>query len=91
MDKNPRDQISQASWSLVEAAKDAVVTNIAAAARAAQFDIKPEQLQKLLMIAAASVEEGYHKGHRTFMKQVEGALSFASFPTLEKAKSKKKV
>jgi hypothetical protein len=89
MDKNPRDQISHASWNLLEAAKDTVTTNITAAVRAAQLDIKPEQLQKLLVLAEASVEEGYHKGHRTFMKQVETALNLLSLPSVEAAQSRK--
>jgi hypothetical protein len=90
MDKNPRDQVSQASWTLLEAAKDTTATNIMASIRAAQLDIKPDQLQKLLMIVDASIEEGYHKGHKTFMKQIEKALYVVTLPPIEAARGKKK-
>lgn len=81
MSKTPRDQIDKASWNLMESIKDAVTANVVAAAPG--LDVKGDALQKLLTIAGASVEEGFHRAHRTFSKTVEKALTEAAMPPLD--------
>lgn len=87
MSKNPRDQIDKASWLLTEGIKDAVSANIMAAAP--KLEIKGEALNRLLSIVGASIEEGYHRGHRVFGKSVDKALEEATLPPLEKVSKKK--
>jgi hypothetical protein len=73
--QNPRDLISKASWTLMEGIKDAVATNVASVAKSAQIALKGPDMEKLLMIVAASVEEGYHRGSRVFSRAVDNALA----------------
>lgn len=94
----PRDKISKSSWTLVETTKDAVVTNITNAARSQQLKIEANQVEKLLALIAASIDEGYHRGYPTFMKIVDGSLNAASeaavldatMPTLAASKTSAK-
>ena len=71
--RNPHDQISKASWTLMEGIKDAVNTNVATASRTV-LKIEPQVLVKLLAIINASVEEGFHKGSKTFSRAVAGVI-----------------
>jgi len=73
-EKNPRDMLSKASWTLMEGMKDAVSTNVTQALRASQLDIKPEEVTKLMAIINASLEEGYHRGFRSYCKVVDQAV-----------------
>lgn len=94
----PRDKISKSSWTLLEGAKDAVVANVTNAARSQQLKIEAAQVEKLLTIIAASIDEGYHRGHGTFMKVVDASLNQAAesaatdalMPPLDKKASAKK-
>jgi hypothetical protein len=94
----PRDKISKSSWTLHETVKDALATNVANAIRSGQLKIEAASIEKLLSVINASADEGYHKGHRTFMKivdenlhkEVEHALMEATMPDLRQAGSKKK-
>jgi hypothetical protein len=76
-EKNPRDMLSKASWSLMEVIKDAATTNITTALRTGQINIDAKEVQKLLTVVSASVEEGYHRGFRSFTKTVEAAVQAA--------------
>ena len=76
-EKNPREMISKASWSMMEVMKDAVSANLTTALRTGQLDIKSDQVQKLMTILTASVEEGYHKGFKSFDKTVQAAIAAA--------------
>jgi len=87
MSQNPRDQINKASWTLVEGIKDAVSSNLLTATTTKRVDIKPEVLERLLAIVNASIDEGFHRGSRTFGKVVDTALSAAALPPLAKKKS----
>lgn len=85
MSKSPRDQIDKASWSLMESIKDAVTANVVSSS--SQLDVKGLPLQTLLTIVGASVEEGYHRAHKTYLKSVDKALTEASMPVLTEKKS----
>lgn len=87
---NPRDQIDKASFTLVEGIKDAVAANIASASQQSQLNIDKETLPRLLAVINASIEEGYHRGNRVFMRTVESALGDAALPPLSAAPAKKK-
>lgn len=94
----PRDKISKSSWTLLEGIKDAVAANVTNAVRTGQLKIEAAQIEKLLTIIAASADEGYHRGHRTFMKVSDTALTEAArdasleaeMPSLGKSPGSKK-
>ena len=67
----PQDKISKSSWTLLEVVKDTVSINVTNALRSGQLKIEAAQIEKLLTIIAASADEGYHRGHKSFMKTVE--------------------
>ena len=74
MDKNSLDVINKASWSLMGTTRDAALLNVTLACRSKQLDVKPEQVEKLLALINASIEEGYHRGLHVFSKTVENAI-----------------
>lgn len=88
--QNPRDQIDKAAFTLMEGIKDAVQANLAAASSTGQLDVKGDTLARLLTLVNASIEEGYHRGNRTFGKAVDGALATAALPPLDATGAKKK-
>lgn len=71
----PQDKISKSSWTLLEVIKDTVSINITNALRSGQLKIEAAQIEKLLTIVAASADEGYHRGYKSFMKTVEASLA----------------
>lgn len=89
---HPRDKISKSSWTLLETIKDSVTTNLTNAVRGGQLKIEANQVALLLTLVGASADEGYHRGHRTFMKVVETAMVEAttaeSMPELKPTKKK---
>lgn len=94
----PREKISKSSWTLLESIKDALATNVVNASRSGQLNIESSQLESLLMVLAASADEGYHRGHKSFCKTVDDSLLevardaelISSMPELSKSSSKKK-
>lgn len=74
----PRDKISKSSWTLHESVKDAVAANLTNAIRSGQLKIEAASVEKLLAVIAASADEGYHRGHRVFMRSIEMGLAEAS-------------
>lgn len=62
------DKIGKSSWILLEGIKDSVTNNIYTAVKSGQLKIEANVLPALLTILNSSMEEGYHKGFKTFMK-----------------------
>lgn len=83
-----RDKINKSSWTLIEGIKDSVTNNLTTAMRSGQLKIEATQVPALLALLQASIEEGYHKGHKTFSKTVDAALTEAAMPSLDPAKKK---
>jgi len=75
---NPKDKISKSSWNLLDAIRDSVSANVATAVRSGQLKVEAQSVQSLLNLINASLDEGYHKGHKSFMKSVEGAITEAT-------------
>jgi len=73
-EKNPRDMLNKASWTLMEVMKDAASANVTQALRTGQLAIDAREVPKLMALIAASIEEGYHKGSRSFGKVVDAAI-----------------
>lgn len=73
----PRDQINKASWLLVEAIKDSVTANLAAAVQTKKLDVNNEQLSMLLNVVNASIEAGYHRANREFVRSADKAIESA--------------
>lgn len=76
-EKNPREMLSKASWTLMEGMKDAVSANVTQALRTSQLSVDAKEVPKLMAIIAASVEEGYHRGFRSFDKTIAAAIAAA--------------
>ena len=87
---NPKDKINKAAWGLLEASKDIVSANVTMAIRSGQIKVESASAQTLLALINASLEEGYHKAHKSFAKSVDSALADVQMPPLVAAPSKKK-
>lgn len=90
----PKERISKASWLLVESTKDALKTNLHKAALSKQLKVEAKDLPFLLSIVEMSVDEGFHRGHKTFLRTVEKALDDeckSSLPVPTKTSEKKVV
>lgn len=86
-EKNPRDMITKASWSLMEVMKDAASANITTALRGKQLKIENAEVIKLMTIVATSIEEGFHRGFKSFNKTLEAATVGLPEPVKVKKKS----
>lgn len=84
MDKNPRDIIIKASYSLQESAKEMASTNLVTAMRSGEIKLDQAQLQKLILIVGASIEEGHSRAVRAFSRSVDEALTAAALPPAKK-------
>jgi uncharacterized protein YehS (DUF1456 family) len=67
------DKAGKSVWNLIEGVKDVVNTNMMAAIRSGQLKIEANQVQVLLTLLAASIDEGYHRGYKTMLKSVDAA------------------
>lgn len=79
-----RDQISKASWMLVESIKDSVSSNIITASQAGQIDLKNLNLDRLLTIINASVEAGHQRATKAFLQEVDKAIASPPSPAKKK-------
>lgn len=94
----PRDKISKSSWTLHEGVKDTVASNLVNAIRSGQLKIEAASVEKLLAVINASADEGYHRGHKIFMKmsdealgqEAEAAVTSEMMPDLKKPGAAKK-
>lgn len=69
-----RDKINKAAWMTLQSAKDSAITNVTRAVSSGQLKIDQSQLPVLLQVMTASIEEGYHRSNRNFLKVVDAAL-----------------
>jgi dihydroxyacetone kinase-like predicted kinase len=88
MDKNPFDAIIKASRSLQESAKDTASANLVMAVRTGQVKVDQANLQKLLHIVGASIEEGHSRANRSFSKVVTECLAEQALPILSPKKKR---
>lgn len=72
---SPRDQISKASWMLLESIKDSVTSNVIAATQSGQLDLKNINLERLLLIINASAEAGHQRAHKSFLQEVDRVVT----------------
>ena len=79
---NPYDQISKASLALVEGIKDVITTNVATAS-STFLKIEQQQLAKLLTLINASIDEGFHRGSKTFSREVAGIIAVVEEEALD--------
>ena len=70
-----KDKISKSAWNLIESAKDATSNNIITAIRTGKLKVDSSTVEALLAVVNASIDEGFHKGHKTFMKTVDAELT----------------
>jgi len=68
---NPRDQINKAAWVVVESIRDAVSNNIVQASQSGQLDIKGTQLEHLITIVNGSIDSGFQRCSKNFLREVD--------------------
>ena len=73
----PRDKISKTSWTLHESVKDTISQNLVNAIRGGQLKVEAATVEKLLTFIGASADEGYHRGHKNFMNNVDASVKEA--------------
>lgn len=85
---NSRDQISKASFMLVEHIKRSTALHVHDLVKSGNIRIDSRALPGLMTIIMSVVEQGYHAGYKDFMKTVDKALdeSAAAKQKLEKQK-----
>lgn len=69
-----KEKISRSTWTLFQSAKDTLIANITKAVKDSQLKISQEELQKLLNLISSSADEGYHKGHKNFMVNLDNVI-----------------
>ena len=89
----PKEKISRAAYSIIEAAKDSAQSDITNAIRAGQIKVEAKSVPALLSLMAASIESGYHRAARTFDRTIESCLEevrkeTAAFPPMAPTKKK---
>ena len=88
-----RDKISKSAFNLlVGSSKDATVANIASAVATGRLKIDKQTLPMLIDLINQSIDAGYHRAHKSFMKSVDEALAEVSSdvqPTVKKSTTKK--
>ncbi len=72
-----KDKFSRLAWTLVESTKDVISTNVVNAMRSGQLKLDAKQLEHLLLIISASVDEGCHRGIPTFQRSTDAIVSDA--------------
>jgi len=84
----PREIISKSSWVFVENIKDRVATNLAKALQSNQIKVDKAQLDRMINITLASIDEGYHSAHKPFISSVDKVLTAVADDATESAKKK---
>jgi hypothetical protein len=69
-----KDKISKASHNHFASAKDVVLRNVTVAAQNGSLNVDKDVLPQLLSLISTSLDEGYHKGHRVFEREVSASL-----------------
>lgn len=72
---NSRIKIERALYNVIETIDDQVKSNIMSLINSKQLIIDQKQLEKLLAITSASIQEGYNKTNKHFMKIVDASIS----------------
>jgi len=66
----PNTNIDKIAWELVVFAKETAKKNIVAAVSSGQIKVDPEVLPVIIMLIDSSINEGFNKGHKNFIKKV---------------------
>lgn len=85
--KNSRQKIEKATRLFVDSIVDTLNTNVMSASQRSQLPLKGNDVQKALTLLTATVEEGYHKAFKVFMKEVDAALVEVERPFEDLVKS----
>jgi hypothetical protein len=84
-----KDKIIKASWNHFEGAKNILINNILTAVRDQKIKIDNTELNQLVFLMTTSLEEGYHKGYKTFDRELTSCLADTSKSQPKVAQSKK--
>lgn len=75
-----RDKIGKSFKTFLEGVKDTVLNNIVATVRSEQLKIDKHVLERLLTVVTLSHDEGFHKGYKTFMREIDAITSVPTVP-----------
>ena len=70
-----KDKISKASWNHFAGAKDTTLKNITIAVQNGNLKVDADVLPQLLSLIGNSLDEGYHRGHRVFDREISSIVS----------------
>jgi len=66
-----RDKIGKAAWNLISSAKDSTITNVASAIKEGKLTVDSKQAQFLQELIQQSIDQGYHRAYKSFMREVD--------------------
>ena len=84
MANTSREQINKLAWTIAESIKDALSSNLSDMIKAGHIKLDNNAVLLLLNVANSSVEEGFHRCNKVFMKGVDVALENVEPPTKKK-------
>lgn len=83
-----RDKIGKLAMGLFDGSRDSAEANLVAALRGGQLKVEASQVPALLMIVKASIDEGFHKGYKAFLRSVDTVIAEATVVDRPTAKKK---
>ncbi len=70
----PRDKIAKSALNLLNSSKDLTAANIAAASATGRIKIDKHVMPVLIDLINQSIDAGYHRAYKSFMKLVDEAI-----------------
>lgn len=70
----PKEKIGKALWNICESCKDVVTKNFVKAVQEGTIKIDDSQLEPIVSLLNALIEQSFHLAFNTFMRTVEGAI-----------------
>lgn len=71
---NKKDRVSKLVWDNFSASKDAASLNLMRAFQQKQLKVDEASLNLIIQIVNSSIDEGFEKGHRVFLKALQKVL-----------------
>lgn len=72
-----KDKISKLVWNNLNACKDTTTYNLMQAFQQKQLKVDQATLTLMIQIVNLSIDEGFEKGHKTFLRALEKTLEEA--------------
>lgn len=69
-----KDKISKLVWNNFNASKDTTTFNLMQAFQQKQLKVDEATLNVILQVVNSSIDEGFEKGHKTFLRALQKTL-----------------